>query len=318
MHKIYTTDYDYPDLEIEKNIYKNYPVEFIALKCTSEEELIDKAPDAEGLHNQYLKLSKKTFSSLKKLIVVARYGVGLDHINLEDAKKYNIIVRNVPDYCTEEVASHSLAMILAFLRKLKRSDLMVRKGRWDFSKLRPIHDFSYYSIGILGFGRIGRSLGKKLIDLGFKKLYIYDIDSSVVDRVDYKDYIKFAPDINSILKKSDFLILNLSLTKDSYHLLNKKTLKLLKKDVTIINTSRGSVINENDLYDFLKINPDANAGLDVLEVETPNINKTKFFELDNVIFSPHIAFYSEESLIKLKQNVTYNILEVLINNFKRS
>jgi len=118
LHKVYCTDYDYADLNIEKNIYSNYDVEFIPLQCKNEDDLIGMASDAYGLHNQYLKITEKTFENLKNLKVIARYGVGLDSIDLEQAKFHHVKVKNVPDYCVDEVSNHCLSMLLSFLRKM--------------------------------------------------------------------------------------------------------------------------------------------------------------------------------------------------------
>lgn len=280
------------------------------MKCKSEEELVKKAKDAVALHNQYLKLSKITFEGIKNLRLVVRYGVGLDNINLEDAKRYNVLVKNIPDYCTEEVSNNALSMILNFVRKLKRSDLMIRSGYWDFNKIRPIHKFQNYCIGIIGLGRIGKNLVRKLISLGFDNILVNDIDSSVLDGFEHRDKIKLV-NLKFLMSNSDFISLNLPLTKESAGLINKNTLCLVKDNVSIINTSRGAIINEIDLYNFLVKHTEANAGLDVLEKEPPEFGKNKLLKLDNVIFTPHSSFYSEESLIELRKRVALTVIENL-------
>lgn len=313
MYKVYCTDYDYADLNIEKNIYSNYAVEFIPLQCKSEDDLIILARDADGLHNQYLKITEKTFENLKNLKVIARYGVGLDNIEIEQAKNHNIKVKNVPDYCVDEVSNHCLSMLLSFLRKLKRSDAMIRDGIWDFNKLRPIHEFGYYTVGIIGFGKIGSALGKKLISLGFNKILVYDIDRQVIQKFEFKDKVFFS-ELAPLLSNSDFIVLNLPLNKNTYHLINKDNINLLKSDATIISAARGGIISETDLFNFLKNNPDSDAGLDVLEQEGENVKKNELLKLDNVIFSPHIAYYSEEALIRLRQCTSFNVLAELLGN----
>jgi D-3-phosphoglycerate dehydrogenase len=310
LNRVYITDYDYSDLEIEQRVYSKYNVELIPLKCKSEEELVKKAKDAVALHNQYLKLSKITFEGIKNLRLVVRYGVGLDNINLEDAKRYNVLVKNIPDYCTEEVSNNALSMILNFVRKLKRSDLLIRSGYWDFNKIRPIHKFQNYCIGIIGLGRIGKTLVRKLISLGFDNILVNDIDSSVLDGFEHRDKIKLV-NLKFLMSNSDFISLNLPLTKESAGLINKNTLCLVKDNVSIINTSRGAIINEMDLYNFLVKHTEANAGLDVLEKEPPEFGKNKLLKLDNVIFTPHSSFYSEESLIELRKRVALTVIENL-------
>jgi D-3-phosphoglycerate dehydrogenase len=310
---VYCTDYDYADLNIENNIYSNYDVKFIPLRCKSEDDLISLARDADGLHNQYLKITEKTFKNLKNLKVIARYGVGLDSIDLEQAKINNVKVKNVPDYCVDEVSNHCLCMLLSFLRKLKRSDSMVRDSIWDFNKLRPIHEFGYYTIGIIGFGKIGSALGTKLISLGFNKILVYDIDRQVIEKLEFKDKV-FSSELDTLLSTSDFIVLNLPLNKNTYHLIDKDKINLFKSDATIINASRGGIISEIDLFNFLKNNPDSNAGLDVLEQEGENVKKNELLKLDNVIFSPHIAYYSEEALVRLRRSTSFNVLVELLGN----
>jgi len=309
--KVYVTDYDYSDLSIEEDVYSKYKIKLIALKCKSEEELIEKAADADALLNQYLKLTKVTFKGIKNLKIVVRYGVGLDNINLKGAEKYNVMVKNIPDYCIDEVSNNALSMILNFTRKLKRSDLLVRGGVWDFNKIRPIHKFSNYCIGIIGFGRIGKALAKKLILLGFDNILVNDIDSSVVDNFEFNIMVRLVG-LKYLFANSDFVSLSLPLTRESKNLINKETLGCAKDSVSIINTSRGAIINEVDLYDFLSKHPEANAGLDVLKKEPPEFNKNKLLELDNVIFTPHSSFYAEESLIELRKRVALTVVEYLI------
>lgn len=316
MLKVYCTDYDYSDLNIERNIYSKYDVEFIPLLCKNEDDLISLARDADGLHNQYLKITERTFANLKNLKVIARYGVGLDSIDLEQARKYSVKVKNVPDYCVDEVSNHCLSMLLSFLRKLKRSDMIIRKGIWDFNKLRPIHEFGYYTVGIIGFGKIGSALGKKLVSLEFSKILVYDIDRKVIDKFECKDKVFFS-ELDPLLSDSDFIVLNLPLNKNTYHLIDKDKIKLLKNDATIINAARGGIISEVDLFNFLKNNPDSNAGLDVLEQEGDSVTKNELLKLDNVVFSPHIAYYSEEALQRLRQSTSFNVLaELLGTSFK--
>ena len=313
MHKVYCTDYDYADLNIEKNIYSNYAVDFIPLQCKNEDDLISLARDADGLHNQYLKITEKTFENLRNLKVIARYGVGLDSIDLEQAKNYHVKVVNVPDYCVDEVSNHCLSMLLSFLRKLKRSDAMIRDGIWDFNKLRPIHEFGYYTVGIIGFGKIGSALGKKLISLGFNKILVYDIDRQVIDKFELKDKVFFS-ELDPLLLNSDFIVINLPLNNNTYHLIDKDKINLLKSDATIINAARGGIISEVDLFNFLKNNPDSNAGIDVLEQEGENVKKNELLKLDNAVFSPHIAYYSEEALVRLRQSTSFNVLAELLGD----
>jgi D-3-phosphoglycerate dehydrogenase len=311
LYKVYCTDYDYADLNIEKNIYSKHGIEFIPLQCKSEGDLIKLGKDADGLHNQYLKITELTFKNLKNLKVITRYGVGLDNIDLEQAKKYNVKIKNVPDYCVDEVSNQCLSMLLTFLRKLKRSDSMIRNGIWDFNKLRPIHEFEYYTVGIIGFGKIGSALGRKLISLGFNKILVYDIDKSVIEKFGSKDKVTFS-ELDSLLSGSDFIVLNLPLSNKTYHLIDKEKFKLMKSDATIINAARGGIISEIDLYDFLKNNPEANAGLDVLEHESAGIKDNELSKLDNVVFSPHIAFYSEEALARLREKASFNVINELL------
>lgn len=187
---------------------------------------------------------------------------------------------------------------------------MIRSGYWDFNKIRPIHKFQNYCIGIIGLGRIGKNLVRKLISLGFDNILVNDIDSSVLDGFEHRDKIKLV-NLKFLMSNSDFISLNLPLTKESAGLINKNTLCLVKDNVSIINTSRGAIINEIDLYNFLVKHTEANAGLDVLEKEPPEFGKNKLLKLDNVIFTPHSSFYSEESLIELRKRVALTVIENL-------
>ncbi|MDQ0219480.1 phosphoglycerate dehydrogenase-like enzyme [Peribacillus cavernae] len=173
--KVLLTDYEFVNLAYEEEVFEEagIKIHFVKAQCKTEDEVIHHAKDADALLNQYAPVSRRVIESLHKCKVISRYGVGVNTIDLEAAAKKGITVANVPDYGMEEVSNHALALLLSLARKVTLLNNQVKKGNWDFKASVPIHRFNEQTVGVLGFGRIPRSLVEKVKPLGFK-LAAYD------------------------------------------------------------------------------------------------------------------------------------------------
>jgi D-3-phosphoglycerate dehydrogenase / 2-oxoglutarate reductase len=308
--KIVITDCDHPSVDIEKKIFQSINAEVTLENCKTEEDIITVASDADGIINQYAPVTRKVIESLKRCKVITRYGVGVDNIDTEAATEHHIMVANVPDYCVDEVSTHALGLILASARKITFLDRKVRERIWDFTIAKPLLRTQGKILGLFGLGRIARMVALKALGFGFK-IIAYD---PYVSEADSKIEIV---DLERLLSDSDFLSLHAPLTEETKHSFSEHELRSMKKTSFLINTSRGPLVDEEALYIALKEKWIAGAALDVMEEEPPNW-ESPLLKLDNLVFTPHISFYSEESYIELKTKVAESVLSILKGKPPRS
>jgi D-3-phosphoglycerate dehydrogenase len=254
-----------------------------------------------GILTNWALLSARAIASSRDLRIVARLGVGLDNIAVDEATRRGIWVTNVPDYCFEEVSDHSVGMLLALTRGLLHFDREIRAGRWEpaTAQLRRMRTLT---CGIVGFGRIGRSTAQKLRGFGARVL-AYTRSPSRSDRD-----VDIVP-LDTLLRESDAVIVHIPLTADTKHLLNRERLASMKRGAFLVNVSRGGVIDTQALIEALQSGHLGGAALDVLEDE-PNVPPA-LLALPNVLLTPHIAFTSDASLRELRQWASEEVVRVL-------
>lgn len=308
-YKVYVTDYEYETLENERKVLSQIDADFVPLQCKTDEDVISKAKDADALLVQYAPITEKVFEGLKNLKIVVRYGVGVDCVDTESAKRHGVYVCNVPDYGVEEVSTHAMALILDSLRKITKMANIVKRGTWDYKLSKPIYRTTKLTLGIAGFGRIPREVARKARPFGFKTL-VYD--PYVSDEI-LNQYEVTKVDFETLLRESDIITVHTPLTKDTYHLFDQDAFSKMKKGSYIVNTSRGPVIDGEALADAIEKGILAGAVLDVTETEP--INKdSRLLQLDNVIITPHMAWYSEEAQVDLQRKAAEEIARVLTGN----
>jgi len=308
--KIVITDCDHPSMEIESSILSEIDPEFILAQCNTEDEVIEVAKDADGIINQYAPITRRVIESLKRCKVIARYGVGVDNIDVEAATEHKIIVANVPDYCIDEVSTHALALILACARGITLLDRKIRDKKWDFTLAKPLFRTQGKTLGLFGLGRIARMVAQKASGFGIK-IIAYD---PYVSKVNIG--VKLV-ELSQLLSDSDFVSIHVPLTAETRHSFGENELEVMKKTAYLINTSRGSIVDEKALYQALKNRWIAGAALDVMEKEPPDW-KDLLLKLDNIIITPHISFYSEESYVELKTKVAESVHAVLKGELPRA
>ena len=308
--KVVITDCDHPSVEIEKEILSEINPEFILAYCNTEDEVIEAAKDADGIINQYAPITRRVIESLKRCKVIARYGVGVDNIDVEAATEYKIIVANVPDYCVDEVSTHTIALILACVRGITLLDRKIRDKIWDFTLAKPLFRTKGKTLGLFGLGRIAKMVAQKASGFGFR-VVAYD---PYVSKVNIG--VKLV-ELSQLLSDSDFISIHSPLTDETRHSFGENELKAMKKTAYLINTSRGPIINEKDLYIALKEKWIAGAALDVMEKEPPDW-ESSLLKLNNLIITPHISFYSEESYVELKTKTAKAVLSVLKGGLPRA
>jgi D-3-phosphoglycerate dehydrogenase len=302
-YQVIITDCDHGSIKEEKEEFDRIGAELILAQAREEEDLIRVCKEADGLINQYASLTKRVFENLPKCKVVSRYGVGVDSVDLKAATDLGIIVANVPDYCIDEVANQTITMILALIRKTAFFDQKVKSGQWDFHLGIPIYRTRGKTLGLIGCGKIGLEVAKRILSFGVKVTAFDPYLKEVPEGIELKDF-------DSILKESDFISIHCPLNDSTRHLIGDREFKKMGKRPLLINTSRGPIIDEKALIQSLEEGLVSGAGLDVLEKEPPD-SRNPLLKMENVILSPHVSFYSEESISELKRRTAKNVSDVL-------
>uniref|UniRef100_A0A7C3WK83 Glyoxylate reductase n=1 Tax=Thermofilum pendens TaxID=2269 RepID=A0A7C3WK83_THEPE len=291
---------EYCDVEVHPS--KEWP--------PSRQELLEKVKDKDGLLCLLTdKIDKEVFDAAPNLKVVSTYSVGFDHIDVAEATRRGVYVTNTPGVLTDAVAEFTVGLILAVTRRIVEADKLIRSGGWD----KPWHPYFLTgpelrgkTVGLIGLGRIGVAVAKRLSSFDVKMLY-YDIerrwDVETVLNIEYTD-------IDTILREADIVSLHVPLTKDTYHLINEERLRKMKKTAYLINTARGAVVDTAALIKALEESWIAGAALDVFEQEPlpPDHPLTKF---ENVVLTPHIASATIEARQRMAELAAKNLVAVL-------
>jgi D-3-phosphoglycerate dehydrogenase / 2-oxoglutarate reductase len=298
--------------EIEREILQDVADVVITDKDISTEEgLLSFAADASALLLGSLEpVTKNVIDNMPNLRVLARYGIGLDNIDLKAATERNVVVTNDPDYALEEVADHAFTLSLSLTRRIVKIDRMMRQGRSGHEikkSVEPIHANSSLTFGLLGLGNIARRVATRAKALGFR---VVSFDPWV-PRAEFGLLgVERMEAIEDLLRESDVISVHVPLGPKTRHMLGEREFGLMKKSAFIVNTSRGPVIDQAALLDALRSGTIAGAGLDVFEFEPLPANDP-IRGMDNVVITPHIAWYSEESHKRVRIDISHAVHDVL-------
>jgi len=294
--------------------YRKIGAQLVKKLCRSEDDLISIAHDADAIITGGEPYSKRVIEKLTKCRIISNIGIGYDGIDIEAATEHGIFVTNVPDYCLEEMAEHTLALILACGRKLLRFDRAVREGKWDSrapreirEKIRPpMFRLKGQTLGLVGLGRIPRTLVPKAKALGLRVIAYDPYVSKDAAAALGVEMVGF----EQLLRESDFVSLHAALTKDNQHMIGAEQLKKMKRTAYLINTARGGLVDEQALNTALSEGIIAGTGLDVMDPEPPRPDNP-LFKRDNVIITAHSANYSEESQAELLRRPEEEVFRIL-------
>ena len=306
MIKVGISDCDHKDIKEEQIVFERYEYEVILHQCHTEEDLIKEMQGYSVIANQYAPFTERVFENLPNLKCIVRYGVGVDHIDLEAASKYGVAVCNVPDYGIQEVASHALAMMMALSRKIIKMNDSVKNGAWKYELSIPIYRFNKMTIGIIGIGRIGKCFAELV--RGFNCRIIAWDPRYYNTNLKHPDYIEMVK-LDELLREADIISIHTPL-ETSRGLISEKELKKMKPSAYLINVSRGGIIVEKDLVKALKNGWIAGAACDVLSKEPPE-GIHPLFKFDNFICTPHMAWYSEQASSDMKTKVAEEIVRAI-------
>jgi D-3-phosphoglycerate dehydrogenase len=307
------TDYVFSSFEPERAVLGPLGVELRPRQCRSEDEIIALAHDADAVLNCYAKMPARVIEVLKRCRIIARYGIGVDNVDLAAATKARILVTNVPDYCVDEVSDHALALLLALARRIAAADAAVKAGAWDVGAHAGIRRLRGRTLGLLGFGKIARALASKAQPLGMKVI-VYD---PYLAPEEIARHGAEAAGLEALLARADVVSIHAPLSPETRNLIGERELRRMKPAAFLINTSRGGIVDEQALAAALKENRLGGAALDVLGVEPPPEDHP-LRRAPNIILTPHLAFYSRESVIELQTKAAEEVARALKGEPPRS
>lgn len=298
---------------LDKEKYREIGAEFIVIPCQTEDEIIAATHDADAVQTYLQPFTRRVISMLNKCKLINNIGTGYEGIDIEAATEYGICVSYPGDYCMDEVAEHTMALILACARKLLRLDRAVREGKWNSHAKEgvrkvwtPMFRVKGQTLGLIGFGRIAREIVPKAKGIGLR-IIAFDpyVPSNIFEELGVESVA-----LDYLLEESDYVSAHTALTAENKYLLGLEQFRKMKSTAYFINTSRAGITDEQVLYTALARGYIAGAALDVIEGEHVGLDHP-LLQLENVILTGHSAFYSEESISKLKQRPYEEIARII-------
>ncbi len=291
--KIVITDCGFANIIPETDAFTEAGFDLAYAQCKTPEDVLRAAADADGILVQFAPVTAEVIHRLNRCKVIVRYGIGVDNVDLPAAKSKGIAVCNVPDYCIDEVADHTVALALALARQLFQIDARTRSGLWRITPDKPMPSFNELTFATAGYGRIARAVLDRAKAFGFK-LATYDpYVPPDIDGVAFRS-------LDELFRQADILSLHLPLTPETRHLVNAERLAQMKTTAILVNTARGGLIDTVALSQALQNGTIAAAGLDVFESE-PLEKDHRLRKSPNVLLTSHVAWFSETSVPKLQR-----------------
>ncbi|BBO33720.1 C-terminal binding protein [Lacipirellula parvula] len=298
MSRLIVTDYTFPTLEVEQRRLTPLGIAVEGVKAGERAELLAKLPTADFVLTQFAKLDAEAIDRMEKARVIVRYGIGVDNVDLEAAKRRGIPVCNVPDYCIDEVADHTLALVLSATRRVVENANFVSGGKWGLPV--PVTDMrclKSMTVGVVGFGRIGREVASRLSNFKCRLL----VSDPAAKAADVEEAGCELTSLENLLVNSDLVTLHCPAIPATRHLINFDTLDAMKPGAILVNVARGNIVDTSAMYEALKSGKLGFAALDVFDPEPPAPDHPAL-ALKNVILHSHIASASDEAVLKLRSD----------------
>lgn len=302
--RVLITDRAWPDCSIERDLLAHVGAEIVeAPPLADESTLITLATDVDAIGVCWAPVTARVIQAAPRCRVIARFGVGLDNIAVDEATRRKIPVTYVPDYCVQEVADHTLALLLACARNIAWFHDRTKQGEYDLRRAQPMRRISDCVLGLVGLGRIGRAVAMRARAFGMHVIAntrAGQADNAVRELVSFDD----------LLERSDFISLHAPLTPETRQLFRLPQFERMKRTAYLINTSRGALVETAALQTALEQGLIAGAALDVYDPEPPDLSQP-LYRHQHLIATPHAAFYSVDSVIELRQRAARQIADVL-------
>lgn len=296
----------FPSLATERATLGLLGYSLIDGNMLSEPELAEACRTAVAVLTDYFRCDAVRVAQLDRCQVICQYGVGYDMIDVDAATAAGIYVTCTPDYCVEELADHTMALLLSVARRVVHYDRLVKSGRWDYNDGMPIRRLSSCTLGLLGFGRAARAVAERARGFGLRVV----AHDPLVGPDTFRAADVTENSLNELLREADILSLHVPLTAETRHLIGAKELAQLRDGAIVVNTARGGVIDQVALRAELTSGRIAGAALDVLEEEPPPPDDP-LLDCQNIVLTPHAGFLSIESLESVQQQAAEEVARVL-------
>jgi D-3-phosphoglycerate dehydrogenase len=306
-HTVVLSDEKTVDPRIQSEILEAAGERVEVLEGKTKEAVIEAVRGADGMIvDSVTPVTARVLQASQTLEVVGRAGIGVDNVDLEAAIEQGITVVHVPDYCLDEVSTHALSLLLACVRNVPLHDRRVEAGVWDWQEGRPLRRIRGRTLGLAGFGGIARRLAAKLRAFGLE-IVAYDPNVKATE-MDHFGVEKVA--FGELLDRLDYLSIHVPLYGESRGMFSAGEFERMTDDAIVVNTARGPVVDEAALLEALESGEIARAGLDVLESEPP-APENPLLAREDVVVTPHTAWYSEESRRDLSRGVASDVAAVI-------
>jgi D-3-phosphoglycerate dehydrogenase len=299
------SDTVFPNLNLAREVLSRIGAELFLAEASTPQAIMQVARDADALLVTYARVTAEMIAQMTRCRIIARFGIGVDNVDIAAATNANIVVTRVPDYCIDEVSDHTMALLLALARKIPFANSGVHAGRWEIPALVPIHRLRGSVLGLVGFGRIPQLVAPKAKAFGLR---VISYDPFVPEETMKRAGVE-SVDFSQLVTVSDHISIHTPLVPETKHLFNADVFRRMKPTAHLINTARGSIVDEEALVQALDQGHLAGAALDVLSQEPPSTSP--LIGRDNVILTPHMSFYSAESLIDLQSKAAEEVVRVL-------
>jgi D-3-phosphoglycerate dehydrogenase len=309
---VLVTDYAWPTLDVERQILGSAGAELLVASTGDEAELLELAPRVDAILTCWKPVTDAVLDAAVACRTVARYGVGLDNIDVAAATQLGVVVSNVPEFCTEEVADHTMALVLSQARHVARFAAHTAACDWDNRACGPMRRLRGQVLGLVGYGRIAAAVAARAVGFGFDVL-AFSPSRRSANRGD----VRFAANLNELLSTCDVVSLHLPSTPTTKGLIGAEALAAMKPGAVLINTSRGTLVDEEALVNALRSGRLAGAALDVLADEPPDPDHP-LLAMPQVTVTPHAAFYSAEAITELQETAASNVAAVLAGGLPQS
>lgn len=304
MKKIVVIEPGYLNYSAEENILQDWDPQFVVVPANASlEEKLRQVSNADAIMVREATVSRPMIEAMQQCRVIVHYGVGVDNIDSQAAKEKGIYVANVPDYGSEDVAEHALALLLAATRRIATRNRDVRDGQWGIGQREPMFRLAGKILGVVGFGRISRCFVQKASGFGFKRILV--VDPLLTDEQASQAGVTRV-NLDTLCREADFISLHAPLTPDTHHLIGEAELAKMKPSAVLVNTSRGGLIDEQALINALLQKRIFAAGLDVFESE-PLSAKSPLLQMDNTLCTDHTAWFTEESVVELQSKAAHEV-----------
>ena len=303
MPQILFADHDFPDVDLERELFANAGLTLKLAQCRTEAQVIEAGRDCAAILLQYAPITAGAIAALPDLGIVSRIGAGFDTVDTAACEAHGVWLANSPDYGVGEVATHALALALASLRNIVRYHDDIRAGRWHYLSPGTLHRPGELTLGIVGLGRIGKRMAHISRNV-VKRVVAYD--PYLIDG-DFPAYVERARSLEELAAQSDIVSLHTPLDATTRGMIGAGFFAAAKRGMTLVNTSRGGVIAIADLLAALDAGILRGAGLDVLP-EEPVARDSPLLADPRVILTPHSAFYSIEAEKELRRKAAQNIV----------